>query len=1158
MRCASCGSDNPAGAKFCIECAAPLPRRCTSCGTENPPQAKFCAECATPLSAPVTNSLQGGANPQPTKQTIKSTKRGEAKSPQPRSLRRSGEVKRGAPEAERRQLTVMFCDLVGSTALSAQLDPEELHEVVRAYQETCATVIRRYDGHIAQHLGDGLLVYFGYPVAHEDDAARAVRSGLGILEALPALKARSPRPIQVRIGIHTGPVVVGEIGSGEKREQLALGETPNLAARIQGQAAPDEMVISAVTYRLVEGLFECEERGRPELRGAATLLSLYRVVKEGEAQSRFQAVARKGLTPLVGRDHEHGLLQERWERVKDGAGQVVLLCGEPGIGKSRLVEVLKEAVEREGAPCLELRCSPYAQNSALQPVIEHLQRRLEFRLDDLPETNFEKLQQALGYARFCQAETLPLLAALLSLPLPPEVPPLTLSPQRQKEKTYDAVVAWLCEEARDQAVAYAWEDLQWADPSTLELLAGFLEQVPTTRLLVVLTFRPEFTPPWGARSYLSQLTLSRLGRGQVATMVEKVTGGKALPAEVVQQIVSKTDGVPLFVEELTKMVMESDLVREVEGHYELSQPLPPLAIPATLQDSLMARLDRLASVREIAQLGATIGREFNYDLLQAVSPLAENTLQQGLRQLVEVELIFQSGVPPHARYLFKHALVQDTAYQSLLKSRRQQLHQQVAQVLVEQFPELVEAQPELVAHHYTEAGFSQHAIPYWHRAGQRAIERSANVEAVRHLSKGLTLLKTLPDTAECAQQELTLQLTLGALLLAVQGYGAPGVEQAYSRALELCRHLGEPTQRFAALGGLWQFFISRADYHKAYELAEESLTVAQHVQDPALRLGAYDMLGQTYYVLGEFVRARYHLEQGLALSDLQSLRSSAFLVGGEEPGLACRGFAAFTLFHLGFPDRALQQIHEAFRLAQQLHSPFNSAWIFAIAAQLHQFRQEARIVQERAEALMALSTEHGFAEWLAMGTLLRGWARAAQGQTEAGLGEMCQGWEAYQATGTQLVQPYFLALLAEAYRAVRQPEEGLRMLTEALAAVDKTGERYYEAELYRLKGELTLQQSSGQRLASRVASTQHPAPRTPAAAEAEACFLKAIEIARKQSAKSLELRAVMSLSRLWQSQGKKDEAHAMLSEIYGWFTEGFDTKDLQEAKTLLGELAEGV
>ena len=503
------------------------------------------------------------------------------------------------PAGERRQLTVMFIDLVGSTTLSHQLDPEDYHARVVAYQTACQRIIARYEGHIAQYLGDGVLVYFGYPAAHEEDAVRAVRSGLEIVAAVGQLKYTPP--LQVRVGIHTGPVVVGEIGAGERTERLALGETPNIAARVQGHAAPNEVMISATTYHLIEGLFACEDRGRPELKGVTTPLTLYRVVQASEAHSRFEVVARRGLTPLIGRDSEFGLLQERWARVKDETGQVVLLSGEPGIGKSRLVEALKETVEHEGARCLELRCSPYSQNSALQPVIEHLQRTLQFRPEDSVDEKVQKLIVGARHAVPLQSEVVPLLAALLSLPHPEGYPPITLSPQKQKEKTYEALVAWLCEEAKQQAMTYTWEDLHWADPSTLELLTLFLQQVPTTRLLAVLTYRPEFTPPWGSHSYLSQLTLSRLAQSHVEVMVDKVTGGKALPAEIVRQIASKTDGVPLFVEELTKMVVESSLVAEVNGHYELTGPLPPLAIPSTLQDSLMARLDRLATVREIAQ-----------------------------------------------------------------------------------------------------------------------------------------------------------------------------------------------------------------------------------------------------------------------------------------------------------------------------------------------------------------------------------------------------------------------------------------------------------------------------------------------------------------------------------------------------------------------------
>jgi predicted ATPase len=769
---------------------------------------------------------------------------------------------------------------------------------------------------------------------------------------------------------------------------------------------------------------------------------------------------------------------------------------------------------------------------------------LQFAPHETAHAKLSKLQQVLADYHFPQADTLALLAALLSLPHPDGAPLHTLSPQKQKEKTQEALVAWLVEEAERAATFCAWEDLHWADPSTLEVLTLLLDQVSTTRLLTVLTFRLEFLPPWGNRSHLSQVMLNRLGRPQVEALVERVTGGKALPPEVVQQIVAKTDGVPLFVEELTKTVVESGLLTAVHDHYELSGPLPPLAIPATLQDSLMARLDRLATVREIAQLGATLGREFDYELLHAVSPLDDERLQQGLKQLVEAELVYQRGLPPQAHYFFKHALIQDTAYQSLLKSTRQQYHRQIAQVLVDRFPETATTQPELVAHHYTEARLIAQALPHWQRAGERASQRSASLEAVAHLTRALELLKALPDTPERVQQELTLQLALGIELTATKGYAAPAVEYAYNRALELCRQMGETPELFSVLRGLQLFYMVRAEFPKARTLAEQLLSLAQRQHDPVLLLGAHSALGQTLTYLGEFALALAHLEQGLALYDPQQQQYQAW--AGGHLGIQCVCYAAWVLWFLGYPDQALKKSQEALTLAKELSHSVSLASALYAAVVLHHLRREWQIIQERTEALITLATEQGFAFRVVQGTIFRGRMLVEQGQVEEGSAQIRQGIAADQAIGAEVGRPYELALLAEAYGKVGQVDEGLNALAEGLTVAHKTGEGWYEPELYHLKGELTLRQA-GSRIQA-VGGREKTE-------EAEECFLKAIAVAQKQQAKSLELRAVMSLARLWQQQGKKDEARHLLAEIYGWFTEGFNTKDLQEAKALLEELS---
>jgi class 3 adenylate cyclase/predicted ATPase len=1046
------------------------------------------------------------------------------------------------PDAERRQLTVLFCDLVDSTVLASQLDPEDWREVVRAYQSTCAAVIQRYDGHIAQYLGDGLLVYFGYPRAHEDDAQRAVRAGLGMVEAIGQLNTRLARErgvsLAVRLGIHTGLVVVGEIGGGANQEQLALGETPNLAARLQGIAAPNTLVISAATSRLLGGFFACQSLGTQLLKGFARPIEVYQVLYESTARSRLEADGRTGLTPLIGREAEVGLLRERWAQVKDGLGQVVLLSGEAGIGKSRLVQVLTEQVATEPqawlTPC---QCSPYSQNTALYPMIDLLERvALRFERGEASQQKLNKLEGFVVQYGLPLAETVPLFAALLSLPLSADYAPLPLSAEQQKQKTLQALLTIMLRIAAQQPVLFVMEDLHWVDPSTLEFLTLLVDQGPTARILALFTCRPDFSPPWTGRAHLTQVTLNRLPRRQAAELTGRVARGKALPAEVVKQVVAKTDGVPLFVEELTKMVLESGLLQEREVRYELTGPLPPLAIPTTLHDSLMARLDRLAAVKGLAQLGATLGREFSYELLQAVSLWDEGTLGRGLHQLVAAEFLYQQGLPPQATYRFKHALIQDAAYQSLLKSTRQQYHQRVAQVLEAHFPETAEAQPEWLAHHYTQAGLTEQAIAYWQQAGEHANDRSAHLEAISHCTTAIELLKTLPETPEHTQYAVTLYITLGAALQVAKGIAAPEVERAYTQAYALCQQVGETSELVPVLYGLGRFYAARAQLHTARELGETLLRLAQQADDPALAVIAHYALGVTWFYLGKLPAARQHLEEGIARYTPDQ-HPTLVLRAGLDLGVGCRIYAAMTLWLLGYPAQALAHLHEALALAHERSHPYSLGYAGCGAALVSQFRRDVPAVHEHAEAAVALSTEQGFPLWVALGTSVRGWALAMQGQGEEGMAQVWQGITAWRDTGAALNVPFYCTMLADVCDHLSHTEDGLQALAEAHTLAEQQGERWWEAEISRLRGVLLLRQ-----------------PGTPQA-EAEACFRQALDVARCQEAKSLELRVAMSLARLWQQQAKRAEAYDLLAPIYGWFTEGFDTADLQEAKALLVELA---
>lgn len=1107
MQCLKCGFDNPPAMKFCGDCGAPLQNLCSQCGFDNPSNFKFCGQCGA--------NLQRQSSVAP-----------HIDSPIP-----------AGAEAERRQLTVLFCDLVGSTALSRRLDPEELHQVVGSYQAVGVAVINRFEGHVAQYLGDGLLVYFGYPAAHEDDAQRAVRTGLGLLEAVDRLSRRLQQEkglaLHVRIGIHTGRVVVGQVGSGRRYEQLALGDTPNIAARLQGLAAPDTVVISATTYRLVQGYFAWRDLGPQTLSGIAEPLRAYQVLGERRVQDRLQATA--GLTPLIGREQELGLLLARWEQSKEGAGQVVALNGEGGIGKSRLIYALKDQLAQEPHLLLETQGSPYYKTSAFYPLIALLEQLLHFEPDDGPLQKLNKIEATLAqhsvFDRKSDASgAVPLLASLLAVPLGEDYAPSNLPSPRQKQLTLEILLMLLLDITRQQPVLFVMEDLHWVDPSTLEFLNLLIEQGFASRLLVLLTARPAFSPTWPARSHVTYLTLSRLSQKQVERMVEFVAG-KMVPAGLLRQVIAKTDGVPLFVEELTKMVLELNLLKPVGDHYELASPLPALAIPTTLQDSLMARLDRLAPVKELAQLAATLGREFSYGLLQAVAGLDEATLQQSLARLVEAELLYQRGLPPQAVYTFKHALIQEAAYRSLLRSRRQQYHLKIAQTLAGRFPDVAERQPELLAHHFSVANLKDEAIDYWQRAGQRATTRSANLEAIEHLTRGLEIVDSLPSTPERLAQKLELQVLLGAPLLMTKGYASPEVERVYAQAWQLCRQLGDTPQRAPALFGLWVFYLVRADYHLATRLGEQLMAAAEQTQQPLALMEAHQVQGINQFYLGELTSAQTHLEQALArYNPEQGLQIS---YSGADTGVACLCHLALTLWLLGYPDQAATKIEAALTLAEALGHLFSQVFALSFAAWLHQYRGEAALAQARAEAAVARSTEQGFGLLLPFSIIFRGWGLVRQGHGEEGLAELRRGIEAYLATGAQLGRLYFIALLAEVYGQTGQRETGLQLLNEAIRVAAEKGERFYEAELYRLRGELLLEQNQID------------------VDLAEQSLQQALAIARRQGAVALELRAALHLSRRWAQQGQAEKGLRLLREVYDKFTEGFESPDLKQASLML-------
>jgi class 3 adenylate cyclase/predicted ATPase len=1059
---------------------------------------------------------------------------------------------RSGTDGERKTITAVFADLKGSTALIEGLDPEEARTVIDPALQLMMDAVHQYDGYVAQALGDGIFALFGAPLAHEDHPQRALYAALRMQEAMrryaDTLRAKGYPPLLMRVGINTGEVVLRSIRKDDLHaDYVPVGHSTNLAARMEQLATPGTIVVSAYTHHLTDGYFAFKDLGPTQIKGVEDALNIYEVLGAGPLRTRLQVSARRGLTRFVGRQSEMEQLNRALDQAKVGHGQIVGTMGEPGLGKSRLLHEFVGA--QHAAPLLVLQAYSvsHGKATAYLPVIELLKTYFRIEQADDERMRREKvLGKVLGLDRSLE-DTLPYLFALLGIEEQPS-PLAQMDPQIRRRRTFEALKKLFLRESLNQPLILIFEDLHWIDGETQGFLDVLSESVPSAKLLLLTNYRPEYRHEWGQKTYYTQLRLAPFGRAEAEEFLDVLLGdsvgasGQSPLQSLKQLILDKTQGTPFFMEEIVQELREQGVLTVgASGR----SPLPTdLHLPPTVQGILTARIDRLApDEKALLQQLAVIGRQFPLSLIRQVIAQPEADLYRLLASLQHKEFLYEQPAFPESEYIFKHALTQEVAYNSVLIERRKVLHEQTAQAIEEMFHSKLEDHYSDLAHHYSRSGNTQKAVEYLQRAGEQAAQRSAYTEAISHLTTALELLKTLPDTPERVQQELALQLTLGVPLQIIKGHAAPEVVQTYNRILELCGQVGATAQFFPALFGLWRFYLVRPDAQKAHELAEHMMRLAQNSQDPTLLLEAHRTLGTSLFWLGELRQGRRHLEQGIALYDIQKHRSHAFHYG-IDPGVYCLCFAGWNLWCLGYPDQALKNTQDALHLAHELAHPHTLAFALSVPL-VHQFRQEEAAVREQAEALLTLSTEHGFAYRAAWAIILQGWVLAAQGHLEEGLVRMQEGLAAQRATGSEVVHPYFLALQAEIYGKMGQLEEGLAALAEASAMVQRTGEQWYEAELYRIKGELLLAQE-GLRLQAEGLREKTE--------EAEACFLKAIAIAQKQEAKSLELRAVMSLVRLWQQQGKQTEAHQMLSEIYGWFTEGFDTKDLKEAKALLEEL----
>jgi predicted ATPase/class 3 adenylate cyclase len=1054
---------------------------------------------------------------------------------------------RGSPDGERKTITALFADIQGSMALLEDLDPEAARQIIDPALQLMMEAVHRYEGYVAQSLGDGIFALFGAPIAHEDHAQRALYAALRMQEAITQysqrLRGERGMNLEIRVGVNTGEVVVRAIRTDDLHtDYVPIGHATSLAARLQSLASGGAIVVSAPTYTLTEGYFAFQPLGVVQVKGVSEPVPLYAVVGVGPLRTRLEVGARRGLVRFVGRQGELEQLERAWELAREGRGQVVGVVGEPGVGKSRLYYEFKLQARR-GCLVLETFSVSHGKAYPLLPLLELLKTYFQLTPQDDARRRREQVTGKLLTLDRSLEDTLPYLLALLG-DTESTAQLVQIDPPLRRRRTLEAITRVLLRESLNQPLLLLIEDLHWLDSETNAWLHLLSDRVPTAPLLLLVNYRPEYQHPWSSKTYYTQLRLDPLGREEAHALLTALLGDAPGLDALKQLILARTDGNPFFMEEFVQALVEqSILVREVAAggqtaRTRLTQSLTAIALPPTVQGVLAARIDRLpAEDKALLQTLAVLGKEFSWSLLTQVAHQPDEELQRLLAHLQAEEFIYEQPAFPESAYTFKHALTQEVAYNAVLLERRRVLHERAAQAIEGLFAERLPEHYHALAHHYSRSGNTAKAIDYLQRAGQQAVERSAYAEAVSHLTSALDLLTTLPETHARSQQELTVQMTLGTALRATKGGGAPEVERLYTRARELCERVGEPSQLFRVLWGLWSVYSARGEVQTQRALGEQLLSLAQRLQDPDLLLEAHHSLWATLLTGGELVATQPHQEQGMRLYDPQRHRAHAALYSGHDPGVCCRQQAAHCLWLLGYPDQAMASMQEALALAQQLAHPMSLTLALFWAAMLHHLRREAPLTQARAEAAMTIATDQGFPQELARATPLRGWALAESGREEEGRAQIQQGLAAYQATGATRDRPYYLTLLAEVSAQVGQTTEGLEALAEALATLDRSGVRWWEAELHRLRGELLLQHAVAQ------------------PEEAEACFQQALAIARRQQAKSLELRAAMSLARLWNSQGKRTEAHALLAEVYSWFTEGFDTADLQDAKVLLEELA---